>query len=427
MNIAVAGYALEGKSNFRYFSRLGHSITILDERTSLEDVPSGTPTRLGDEAFKDLHDFDMVVRTASMSPVKLRDAKKVWSATNEFFEKCPALVIGVTGTKGKGTTVSLIASILRQAGKTVHIVGNIGTPPLDELANISDEDIVVYELSSFQLWDIEKSPRIAVVLMIEPDHLDVHADFGEYVAAKQNIVRYQREADTVIYTKDNQYAATIATSSRASKIPVQSKETAHVSDGAFWYGEQKLCSTDALRLSGAHNEHNACVAIAAAWQFVKDGSMIERGLHDFAGLPHRLKHVRTVKGVAYCDDSIATTVGSAIAAIDAFEQPKIIILGGSSKGVVDFDELAEKAARGGVKRALLIGDQADHIRKSFIKFGLRTDSFDSSFSMQDIVRFASDIAAPGDVVILSPACASFGLFKNYADRGDQFIEAVKAL
>jgi len=427
MKIAIAGYALEGKSNLRYFLSLGHDITIIDERPMLDAVPEGVATRLGPEAFKNLEDFDMVVRTASMSPKKLQGAKKVWSAANEFFAKCPAPIVGVTGTKGKGTTASLIASILQKGGKTTHLVGNIGIPPLDKLGSISADDIVVYELSSFQLWDLEQSPHIAVVLMIEPDHLDVHKNFDDYVGAKQRIVRHQTATDIVVFTKDNQFSAMIAEGTQAQRKPVQTPETAYIANGAFWYGGTRLCATNALQLPGAHNLHNACMAIAAAWEYVRDNGAIEAGLHEFTGLPHRLKFVRTVDDIAYYDDSIATTVGSAIAAIAAFDQPKVMILGGSSKGIVSFDELARRAASGGVKRALLIGEQADAIRESFMKYGLRTDSFDESFSMKDIVQFAKDSAQPGDVVILSPACASFGMFKSYADRGDQFIAAVNAL
>lgn len=427
MNIAIAGYALEGRSNFQYFSKLGHTLTIIDERPTLDDIPPGVATRLGDEAFKNLADFDMVIRTASMPPAKLWGAKKIWSATNEFFAKCPAPIIGVTGTKGKGTTVSLIASILKKAGKTVHVVGNIGAPALDELPNIAAHDSVVYELSSFQLWDVEKSPHIAVVLMMEPDHLDVHASFEEYITAKRNIVRYQSERDVTIFTANNTYAAEIAATSQANKIPIQTLDTAHVRDEVFWYGEQKLCSTEALKLPGIHNQDNACAAIAAVWEYVKDGLVIEQGLQAFTGLPHRLKYIRTVDDVAYYDDSIATTPGSAIAAIHAFTQPKILILGGSSKGVVDFNELASEAVKNGVKKVLVIGDQAPVIEKSLMQYEVPFENLGSAVTMTDIVVRASELANSGDVVILSPACASFGMFTGYVDRGNQFVAAVNAL
>ena len=427
MKVAIAGYAVEGKSNYRYFAAQGHDITIIDERPELADVPAGVPTRLGKNAFKNLEDFDLVVRTASMNPAKLKGARKIWSTANEFFTNCPAPIIGVTGTKGKGTTVSLIASILQAAGTTVHVVGNIGTAPLDELPKITAGDMVVYELSSFQLWDLEKSPHTAVVLMIEPDHLDIHASFEEYIAAKQNLVRHQSADDRVVFTASNQYSARIATSSPAQRYPIPSVETAHIQESFFWYGTTKLCPVSALKIPGVHNQTNACAAITAVWQYVQDGTVIESGLAAFTGLPHRLKFVREVDGVRYYDDSIATTVGSAIAAMKAFAQPKIIILGGSSKGIVNFADVAAEAARNNVTKALLIGDQADTIAASLDEAGVPYENLGTSVTMLQIVARARELAQPGSVVILSPACASFGMFTGYADRGDQFVEAVSHL
>lgn len=427
MNIAIAGYGAEGKSNLRYFSGLGHQVTILDENPVLSNLPPEIPVRLGEDAFKNLADFDMVVRGGGLLPHKLKQARKIWSATNEFFVHCPAPIIGVTGTKGKGTTVSLIASILKHANKTVHVVGNIGTPPLDELPKITANDLVVYELSSFQLLDIQRSPHIAIVLMIEPDHLDVHATFEEYVSAKQNITRFQTKDDLLIFAKTNSYATAIANSSKAQKLPVPTEQTAYVAEDYFWYGTQKICPIKALKLPGSHNRTNACAAIAAAWQYTQDIQAIEAGLTSFTGLPHRLKYVRTVNKVAYYDDSIATTVGSAAAAIRSFDQPKILILGGSSKGTVDFNEVAKAAATSNVKKVLVIGQQAPTIITALEAHRVPYENLGTEVSMTDIVQRAYQLAKPGDVVILSPACASFGMFQNYADRGDQFITAVNAL
>jgi UDP-N-acetylmuramoylalanine--D-glutamate ligase len=427
MKIAIAGYSTEGKSNFNYFSRRGHELTIIDERPTLSDAPEGVPTRLGTAAFKDLADFDVVVRTASMSPAKLQGARRIWSAANEFLMNCQAPVIGVTGTKGKGTTVSFIASILRSAGKTVHVVGNIGVPPLDELEKIKPDDIVVYELSSFQLWDLEKSPRIAVVLMIEADHLDVHESFEEYVAAKKRVVLTQTADDFVVYNTKNQYSTSIGERSAAQKLPYQTETTAHEKDGQLYYGERLLCPVGTLQLPGRHNIDNACAAINAVWPFTQDAAAIRAGLESFAGLPHRLKFVRTVDRVDYYDDSIATTPGSVVAAIDSFNQPKILILGGSSKGVTDFSPIAKAAVKGNVKVAILIGDEADKIEKALKNTGITLTNLGSRVAMHDIVQTAYRQASPGDIVILSPACASFGMFNGYEDRGDQFINAVNAL
>jgi UDP-N-acetylmuramoylalanine--D-glutamate ligase len=425
MKIAIAGYGLEGRSNYKYFASKGE-LTIVDEHESPDDLPENAKTILGKGALRKLADFDVVVRTASLDPKKIKTDGKIWSATNEFFANCPAPIIGVTGSKGKGTTVSLIASILREAGQTVHIVGNIGVPALDVLPHIKANDLVVYELSSFQLWDMENSPEIAVVLMIEADHLDIHATFDEYVEAKAQIVKHQTDQDIVVYYAANEFSRKIGEASAAAKIPYQTPETAYVKDDSFYYGKKKICPVDVLQLQGAHNLDNACAAIAAAWPFTQDEDAIERGLQAFSGLPHRLKYVRTVEGIDYYDDSIATTPGSAIAAMEAFTQPKVVILGGSSKGA-EFSEVAKVAALTDVRCAVLIGDEADKIEQELLRVNVPVVNLGSDIRMDMIVKTARDYAKPGDVVILSPACASFGMFKSYSDRGDQFVAAVEAL
>lgn len=427
MKIAIAGYGVEGESNYTYFMDQGHDVTIVDERElSPLHLPYGAPAILGKGAFERLNGFDLVVRTAGLAPHKIKTDGKIWSATNEFFSRCPAPIIGVTGSKGKGTTSSLVASILRAAGYSVHLVGNIGIPALDSLADIKPMDMVVYELSSFQLWDAERSPDVGVVLYIEPEHLDVHKNIKEYVGAKANIARHQQVGDILIFNQDNQYAREIARQSHGAKIPYQNEKTVHVADSYFWFGDKRLCSMDALRLPGAHNYDNACAAITATWRWVKDPTVIAKGLTDFTGLPHRLKFVKEVNDVQYYDDSIATTPGSAIAAIRAFEGSKILILGGSSKGA-DFNELAAVAKDGNVISVIVIGDEAPKIVKAFKKTKITVVELGSKATMATVVHEATRVARPGDTVILSPACASFGMFKNYADRGEQFIAAVESL
>lgn len=425
MKIAIAGYGLEGKSNYDYFKSRG-DVTIVDEREQVDDLPADVPTILGSGAFDRLADFDLVVRTAGLNPHKIITHGKVWSATREFFAQCQTPIIGVTGSKGKGTTASLIASILRASGKRVELVGNIGVPALAVLEQANQADVVVYELSSFQLWDLEQSPQTAVVLMIEADHLDVHADMQDYVNAKANIARHQQASDRVIFNHTNEYSRSIAMQSAAEQVPYPSEVAAHVTDGAFWYGGVRLCDTTALTLPGRHNLDNACAAIAACWPWVQDGVVIAEGLSSFTGLPHRLKFIREVNGVRYYDDSIATTPGSAIAATFAFEQPKILILGGSSKGA-DFTQLAQVVSDQDVRQVIVIGDEADRVETALTAKSVQVVNLGADITMPEIVAAAHIAAQPGDVVILSPACASFGMFKNYADRGDQFVAAVNEL
>jgi len=427
MKIAIAGYGVEGQENYRYWSRQAdNDVTIVDEKGTGAPIPENVQSIIGPDVFAKLDGFDLVIRTAGLPPRSIKTDGTVWSATNEFFEKCPAPIIGVTGSKGKGTTASLIARIFEETGRKVWLVGNIGVSALSVLADIKPEDIVVYELSSFQLWDIQRSPFVSVVLFIEQEHLDVHASMEEYVAAKGNITRFQTANDILIYNQTNKYATEIADSSVARKIGYPDSSAAHVVDGWFMYGPQQLFSVDTLALPGRHNIDNALAAIDAVWPFMQDVEAIETALSDFRGLPHRLSYVATVKGVYYYDDSIATTPSSAIAALQAFaDAHKIIILGGSSKGS-DFSELAA-AIKSHNAHALLIGDEAQRIEQALDAVLYSNYELLVGVELETVVQRAAELAKPGDVVLLSPAAASFGQFKNYVDRGEQFIAAVTAL
>lgn len=430
MKIAIAGYGVEGEENYKYWSAdPSNEVTIVDQKEVPDKpIPEGATTYFAIDAFAHLEDFDLVIRTAGLAPRNITTNGKIWSATNEFFEKCPAEIIGVTGTKGKGTTASLITSILQAAGRTVHLVGNIGQPALEVLPIIQPSDIIVYELSSFQLWDVERSPKTAVVLFIEPEHLNVHKDMDEYVAAKANIARFQSSTDDIIiYNQDNEYSRSIGQLSSGIKIGFPGEQTVHIVDGFFYNGEQKICSVDALQIRGVHNQSNAIAAINAAWKFVKDPETIEVGLRTFKGLPHRLAYVRTVKDVQYYDDSIATTPTSAVAAIAAFDQPKVIIIGGSDKGADYRPLLTALITSMSIRAIVSIGANGRMITGMLDDHSLpkvhRVDAND----MNEIVKVATSLAEPNDVVILSPAAASFDMFKSYVDRGEQFIAAVNAL
>lgn len=435
MNIAIAGYGVEGQANYAYWSKdPANAITIVDEKldSQIADLPKGVATLTGEGVFGRLQGFDLVVRTAGLAPHKIHTNGKVWSATNEFFARCTVPIIGVTGSKGKGTTASLIASILEASGKKVWLVGNIGVPALGVLSQIQPDDIVVYELSSFQLWDLQRSPKVAVVLFIEQEHLDVHTDMAEYVEAKAQITRHQTKDDLLVYNAQNEYANWIGQSSAATKVSYPSDQYAHVQDGVFYYAQQPLCSVGELRIPGGHNIDNALAAIDAVWPYTQSPDVIKQGLNAFRGLPHRLAFVAEVNGVRYYDDSIATTPTSAIAGLRAFgDVPKVVILGGSYKGS-DFTELAAEMPKHQVK-AILMGDEAKTLADAFDKVGyddyeiLQAPTDPKQSIAQLFTARAAQLASPGGVVLLSPAAASFGLFKNYADRGDQFIAAVKNL
>lgn len=423
--VALAGYGVEGQAAYRYFSARGDTITIFDEKPV--EAPQGVAVKHGPTIFEDMYGYDLVVRTPGLRPDRIKTDAPITSITKEFFKRCPAPIIGITGSKGKGTTSTLIYKMLQAAGKTAHLVGNIGNPALDELHAVAPTDVVVYELSSFQLWDMEQSPHIAVVLMVEPEHLDVHTDVQEYYDAKARIVEYQTPSDVTVYLPSNPLTTGIALRGTGKKIPYTEAPGAHLEDGRIVMGDKQIIQTADILLPGQHNVDNACAAITAMWQIAQDVEAIASVLRTFDGLEHRLKLVATKGGVSYYDDSIATTPGSAIAALRAFHEPKIIILGGSDKGA-DFTELAREVARQDVKAAILIGAMRGRLQAALTAVGFtHNELFDETTTMQQIVVKAHELAQSGDVVILSPACASFDMFKNYKDRGEQFIAAANQL
>ncbi|GHU08181.1 UDP-N-acetylmuramoylalanine--D-glutamate ligase [Alphaproteobacteria bacterium] len=423
MKIAILGYGIEGRSAYRYLSAQNPKaeIDVFDEHLSEADIDIRKV-----DSFQDINfaQYVVIVRSPSVRPDEIR-AKiiadkgadmdfNLTSSTQIFFDKCPAPIIGVTGTKGKGTTASFIYEILRAAGQTVHLVGNIGRPAIDELPKIVADDIVVYELSSFQLWDLQKSPHIAVLTILEPDHMDVHTDFDEYVGAKENIVKYQTTDDFVVYNKNDRGIVKIAEESAGQKLP-------YPNDG--FPGIENW-----VKIAGYYNVDNAIAAATAVRAILPDISMtiIEKGVSSFTGLAHRLKLVRIVDGVQYYDNSIATTPGSAISAIKSFTQPKILILGGSDKDV-DYQEIGAAAEDDNVRQIFAIGANRDKVKSQVSeKYSGKITLLDSQ-NMAEIVKIIAESAQLGDVVILSPAAASFDMFKSYSDRGDQFVAAVESL
>lgn len=435
MRIAVAGFGIEGQANYRYWSQdPQNNITIVDEKDLSDSgvLPTDVDTIFGADAFSRLDGFDMVIRTASLSPRKIKTDGTVWSATNEFFAKCPAKIIGVTGTKGKGTTSTIITAILEAAGKKVWLVGNIGNPSLDALKDISPDDLVVYELSSFQLWDLQRSPSVAVVIPVVAEHLDVHDNFNDYLSAKANIRRHQKDGDVCIYYDQNENAAEIAKVTECgAKVSYANPNNSrvYVADGYFKDGLNNLFPASTLNLPGEHNLQNACAAITVALYLDIDINHIEEGLKRAKGLPHRIQFIRTFNEVSYYNDSYSTSPVSALAAAKSFGQPEVLVLGGVDRGA-DFDWLASNLQDlTNIKEIVLYGAIKDKLKNIFNLYeveGRNVTTTDAS-SMEDIVNYATQVAQPGGVIVFSPACASFDMFKDFKQRGDLFEKAVMSL
>lgn len=430
MKVAILGFDTEGKVSYEYYKQLGADVMICDQKADLE-VPAGAATQLSDGYLDNLDRFDVLVRTAGMPPHVILDANsglsgKITTLVNEFMRVCPTRnIIGVTGTKGKGTTSTLIAKMLEAAGKQVFLGGNIGVPPLTFLDKLDENSWVVLELSSFQLMDLQRSPRIGVCLMVVPEHLNWHKDMAEYKAAKSHLFEFQSSDDVAIYFPESANSVEIADAGAGRKLPYYRSPGAFVNGNMITIDGAEICTTDELKLLGRHNWQNVCAALTAYWLVDQNVDAARSVLTSFSGLEHRLEFVREVSGVKYYDDSFGTTPETAIVALQAFEQPKVVILGGSDKGA-SYDELAQAVQNSNVRKALLIGDQAAKIQASLEAIGF-SDFMPGGDNMEQIVASAHDQAQPGDIVLLSTGCASFGMFENYKDRGNQFKEAVRNL
>jgi UDP-N-acetylmuramoylalanine--D-glutamate ligase len=430
MKVALVGYALEGIAAYQYWSKLGAEITICDQDAT-KQIPAGVDSQLGEGYLNNLDRFEIVWRTAGLNPNIILEqnpgiADKITTTINEFLHVSPTKhVIGITGTKGKGTTSTLTAKMLEADGKKVYLGGNIGVSPFDFLPELDENSWVVLELSSFQLTDLKHSPNTAVCLMVVPEHLNWHTDMDDYILAKAQLFEHQTPQDTAIYFAKNEDSRKIAGYGPGFKIPYFAEPGAHVEDNAIVIAGQQVCQLEELKLLGEHNWQNVCAAVTVLWQVTQNVTALRSVLTTFTGLPHRLEFVRTFNDVRYYDDSFGTTPETAIVAIEAFKEPKVVILGGSDKGA-SFHDLATAVRFGNVRNAVVIGQMGPVIAKELTDHGY-TDIAEGGSTMQEIVATASKLAQPGDVVLLSTACASFDMFENYKDRAAQFTQAVQAL
>jgi len=453
MKIAIVGYDRQGRSAYDYWNKPENDITICDQNY-IENTPEGVTTKFGGDYLNDLYEFDLIVRTPGLHPRELVEnnqedpdiLKKVTTVTNEFFKVCPTKrVIGVTGTKGKGTTSTLISKLLEAAGHKVHLGGNIGIAPLELLKdNIKPDDWVVLELANFQLIDLEYSPHIAVCLLIVPEHLDWHQDMYEYIQAKRQIFAHQTLHDIAIFKAGNNYSQEIADASPAMQfgyevpplgIKPENMTGAYVDGTHIFFEDERICHVDDVLLPGRHNLENVCAAITAVYPLIAKGQkhphhVIKTVLKTFGNLPYRLEAITAINGVLYVNDSLGTTPETALAALRAFQQPKVMILGGADKGI-PFDALVKELVQSNVRHVVIIGYTgtaiADLIRGYDTAGKIPTTLLGNDTTMSEIVQTAASAAQKGDVILLSTACASFGMFKDYKDRGDQFNQAVKAL
>ena len=393
----------------------------------------GCELHLGADYLKDL-DADVIFRTPGLRPdvpeiAACVDRGAVLTSEMEvFFEVCPCTIIAVTGSDGKTTTTTIIAELLKAAGKRVWVGGNIGHPLLCEADGMLATDYAVLELSSFQLMTMKHSPHIAVVTNLAPNHLDVHRDMAEYVAAKENIFRHQSGEDVAVFNADNDITA--EQSRRAPGRARLFSRQDEVADGVFLRGEDIVCrsgghervimTAGGIKIPGVHNVENYMAAIAAVDGLVPD-EVIRRFAREFGGVEHRIELVRTYRGVRYYNDSIASSPSRTIAGLRSFREKVILIAGGYDKHI-PFDVLGPEIVEH-VKLLVLCGATADKIRAAVENAPGYQPGKPEILDVTPFtaaVEAARDRAQPGDVVTLSPACAAFDQFKNFAERGKFF-------
>lgn len=505
--ILILGLKREGLSTFRLLRKVFPAKKLyLADQIEWEEMSPADQKLLNDDQHRQLflgqnyldylEQFDIIFKTPGIPPTLPEIAKakqagvKIESQTRLFFALCPAMIIGVTGTKGKSTTTSLIHHVLSQNGLPTRILGNIGLPPLDQIEDIKKDEVIVMELSCHQLSDLTVSPQIAVIQNITSEHLDYYSNLKTYCAAKAAITKWQKPSDLVIYDPDFLRPRKMAEGSQAQKLPFVTREVKKTSrrdnsviSPVLWF-EQKAqkaiyigqnliswkkrqyrnqsqidqaekSSLNQLQLNpksgndvqeislkktplkGQHNLANMSPAIIIGFQFGLNAKQIQKAIETFAPLPHRLQYVATRHGVDYYNDSMGTMPDASIAAIKAFAPRPIILLAGGSEKNSNYHQLARVILKEHVKEILLFPPTGDRIKLAIEEEAAKMEKrglelFDRPkmtkvTSMPKAVRGAARVARSGDVVLLSPASASFGLFHDYADRGNQFIAAVKNL
>ena len=446
--IAVIGVGVSNRPLIELLLRGGCDVTARDKasREKLGEFGDkmeamGCKFRLGEEYLAELNE-DVIFRTPGLHPFtkELAQAKangaELTSEMEAFFRLCPCRIAAVTGSDGKTTTTTIISELLKGAGYTVHLGGNIGKPLLAEIPDMKESDFAVLELSSFQLHSMNCKPDISVITNVSPNHLDIHPDYEDYQVAKKQIYCQMDASGRVVLNADNAITASwqgevTAAVSLFSRREKPARGVYLRDDGMICRvtaeGEKAILPMEEIRIPGLHNVENYMAAFAATEGLVSD-EICCRVAREFAGVAHRLEMLRTLRGVTYCNDSIASSPTRTIAGLHALKQKPILIAGGYDKQI-PFDELGVEICDK-VKSLYLTGHTAEKIRAAVVA----AENYDAAklpihmvSTMDEAVAAAAKEAVEGDLVLLSPACASFDAFANFAQRGDHFRKIVMEL
>ncbi len=429
-----------GKSNVPLISfllRKGAVITARDKREELGELSDnltkmGVNLVLGEKYLEDI-DGDLVFRTPGIRPdlPQIEKAKEngavITSEMDLFFELCPCEIFAVTGSDGKTTTTTLVCELLKKAGFTCHLGGNIGKPLIGDIEKIKPHHKVIVELSSFQLFDMTHSPDVAVITNITPNHLDWHKNYNEYIESKRRITAHFGEKNRLVVNLDNELTAEIGNVVRGEKVSISYGKPSDVyCDGKSIYVHgEKWFDTDIIRIVGKHNVYNYMTAIAATLEKISKEQAIAVA-EEFEGVVHRIEFVRELDGVRYYNSSIDSSPNRTINTLSVFDNNVVLISGGKDKGI-PYDEIGAPICAK-VKKLVLIGKTADAIETAVRNAGGENipEIFRAN-TYPEAVNIARSNAKKGDVVLLSPASTSFDMFNNFEERGDLFKKLVKDL
>ena len=435
--IAVLGLGVSNRPLVRLLLEFGCDVTGCDktprerlEEEVLELERMGCKLSVGDTYLDDLS-ADLVFRTPGMHPgnpaiVALKEkGAEITSEMEVFFEVCPCTKIAITGSDGKTTTTTLVSEMLKAAGKTVWLGGNIGTPLLPLVRQMKEEDFAVVELSSFQLMDMRRSPHVALITNLAPNHLDIHKDMEEYVESKKNIYRFQNAADILVVNADNDITAPLVGPGTTCAFSRQGKDVkVRLEKGIIYRDGVAVLNKSDILLPGEHNVENYMAAIAVVEGLVED-EVIRQVAKTFGGVAHRIELVRVKDGVRFYNDSIASSPSRTMAGLRSFPEQVILIAGGYDKHI-PYDELGPEICKH-VKKLFLCGATAPQIRAAVEKCAGEKPEMVDCGKFETAVKAAAAVAESGDVVLMSPASASFDEFKNFAVRGDFFKKLIMEL
>ena len=430
--IAIVGLGVSNIPLLDYLYELGCKDVVIfnDKEISIDISKYGYKVYAGLGYLDNLVGFDIIFRAPGCLPttdalVREKDrGAYITTEVEEVIKLSPSKIIGVTGSDGKTTTTTLIDLVLRSNGYKTFLGGNIGVPLFTKIKDMTKDDIVVLELSSFQLMGMEVSPDISVITNISPNHLDKHKDYQEYIDAKKNI--FIHSDGVLVLNYDNEITSKF-TSDREIRYFSRYKATNafYVINGKIYYKDKEVFDTSKLHIRGVHNHENICACMSAIIDMV-DIDKSFKAISEFGGVEHRLEFVREINGVKWYNDSVSSSPTRTIAGLNSYDERIVLIAGGYDKNL-DYSPIA-RPILDKVSKLILFGATKDKIYQAVMneKTNENIEIYVEN-SLDDVVNRAKEVAVPGEVVLFSPASASFDLFKNFADRGEQFKEKVRSL